>query len=117
MRESLRFSLVGQRIIYFHSRAVADGLQHLVAAGDDLVACVQAALDLDVSSAGEPGFHRVELGLLVLDHENALNIVVFLLARRRRRGGRGLLAFAGIFLRFLGACTRSISAITWFSCR
>src|SRR5260221_1002729 len=94
MRESLRFSLVGQRIIYFHSRAVADRLQHLVAAGHDLVACVRAALDLDVSGAGEPGFHREELSLLFLYHENALSIVVFLLAPTWAPGWPGRLSIS-----------------------
>src|SRR5262249_48883687 len=84
----LRFSrFVGQRIVYLDTGAVADGLEHLVAAGNNFLIRLQAALDLDFGGSGQTGFNLAELGLFVLgDDKDALDIVV-LFFRGEGRGG------------------------------
>src|ERR1039457_4860274 len=52
---------------------VAQGADHLVAAGNDLVAVFEAGEDFDVGRAGDAGFHFAECGLAAGDHEHALD--------------------------------------------
>src|SRR5579864_3450915 len=80
-----RFSLVDRRIVDFYSGSVAEGFQHLVAPGDNLVALVQSAFYLDVAGPGESRFHGAEFGLVVFpDHENSLQFLRLFFRRRRR---------------------------------
>src|ERR1051326_6403532 len=65
----LRFALGLHRIIHLHAGAVPDGLQHLVAAGDDLIALFQSALDLDIRCPRQAGLYRAELAFLAAGND------------------------------------------------
>src|SRR6516225_4517143 len=62
---------------------VGDGANHLIGAGDDLVAFLEACEHLDVGGAGDTGFDFLEDGFSVGHHEDALNL--FLLGFFRNR--------------------------------
>src|SRR5215831_11477639 len=64
----------GGLVVDLHLRVVLDGADHLIGAGDDLVAVLQAAEDFDIGCAGNAGFHLTELRFLSGNHEHALNL-------------------------------------------
>src|SRR3954451_20736397 len=80
-------------IIYFYLRFILDGPDHLVAAGDDLVAVLQSVQHFDIGGAGDSRLHLAEVRLLAGDHEDALHFfLASLLLHRVERHIRLLLA-------------------------
>src|SRR5581483_11036301 len=83
-------------VIYLDSGVVAHVANHLVTAGDDLIALLHAVENLDVGGAGDSGIHLAKLRAVALDHEDALNLLLRRLlvrgiARGLNGGGRRLL--------------------------
>src|SRR5260370_17635647 len=72
---SLRFGLGGSLIIYLDFGFIAQGADHLVASGDDLVPFLQPAQHLNVGSSGDAFLHLAELSLLAVNHDNALQLL------------------------------------------
>src|SRR5512133_1172430 len=73
-RLGLLFLFLRGRVVHFHRRAVAQRAQDFVASGDDLVSRLQSVFYFDVGCAGDAGLHLAELGLLIVDHEDALDL-------------------------------------------
>src|SRR5262245_46081510 len=93
---SLVFIAGGARRLFvlvfaFDRLVVLESAELAIGPGDDLLAFVQTALDLDVVVAGDPGLDRGEDRLVVLDGEDAfdrllfLRVLILILRRRRRR--------------------------------
>src|SRR6267378_2164921 len=81
---SLRLFLDDHRVVDLYSGAIPQGAQHFVAAGDDLIAFLQAVLYFNLGRAGQPRFDGHKLGFAVAHHENTLKLFFWLL-----RSGRG----------------------------
>src|SRR5579862_4724174 len=62
-------------VIDLDARPVADGANHLVTAGDDLLVFVEAAQNLDIGRSRNPGIHLAEFRAPVADHEHALQLL------------------------------------------
>src|SRR5579872_3719241 len=78
----LAFRLHGLRGFHFDRRLVAQRANHFEAAGDDLVAFIQAAQNFDVGGAGDSGLDLAEDGLLSGDDEHSLNLLLERLDRK-----------------------------------
>src|SRR6266481_5877964 len=75
----LGFGFGRDGIVYLDAGAVAQRAQHFVTASNDLIAIFQAVFDFDLRSSGQAGLHNLELGFLVADHEDAMQLLfVFL---------------------------------------
>src|SRR5579862_1196713 len=64
----------GNGIVDLNGRAWLKGTNGFVAAGDDQVAFMQTAGDLDIGDAGDSRLHGHEFGFAVAQNEYALNI-------------------------------------------
>src|SRR6266566_1198233 len=115
---SLRSALLivlplGRAVVHFDLSFRLQSAQGFVAANDNLVAGLQALGNLNVGDAGDAGFHRPKYCLLAIHYKNALNFILFDIARSSRRGrsegyaGTALtLCVLGGFLQFLARTHR-----------
>src|SRR6187402_3639026 len=71
---NLRFCLDRGLVVYLDFSLIAKRADHLIAAGDDLVALFKAAQYLDVRRSCDAGFHFYKLGFIPADDEHALNL-------------------------------------------
>src|SRR5579862_1536202 len=78
-------------IIHLHLRLIANRADHLVTAGDDLVAIPQAAGHFDIGGAGDTGLDFSEYGLAARNDEYSLELFLerLLSCRIGARGGLG----------------------------
>src|SRR2546429_8262182 len=88
---SLRSALLivlplGRAVVHFDLSFRLQSAQGFVAANDNLVAGLQALGNLNVGDAGDAGFHRPKYCLLAIHYKNALNFILFDIARSSRRG-------------------------------
>jgi len=82
-------------IIDFYERFVQDGADHLVGAGDNLIALGETVDHLDIGGAGNPRFDLLEYRFPARNDKNALNFFLLGLLRDRiRLGNRGLNSLA-----------------------
>src|SRR5579864_320462 len=77
--------LLGRGIVYLDLGFRLQSTQRFVASDDNLVSGLQPFCDFDVGDARNSGVHRTEEGFLAVHDENALNFILFGIARR---GGR-----------------------------
>src|SRR3982075_57291 len=63
------------RGLHFDSRLIAQGADYFEAPGDDPVAVVQPAHNLDIGGAGNPGLHFSKHGLIAGDDKHSLNLL------------------------------------------
>src|SRR6267378_7047363 len=79
--------LLRRAVVHLHLRLRLQGAQCLVAADDDLVAGLQTFRNLDVCDTCDAGLNGSEQSLFSVDHEHALDFILFRIARgcgRRR---------------------------------
>src|SRR5205085_2345444 len=74
IRTFLRLLRHRRFVVDLNLSLVLERADHLVSAGDDLIALVEAAQHLDIGCAGDAGLHLVENRLAARNHEDALNL-------------------------------------------
>src|SRR5579864_4685209 len=73
-------------VVHLHAGSRPHGTNGLVAADHDLLARLDAAQNLDIGGAGDPGFHFAEFGLLIGDNKYSGDFFLALFLGRQIEG-------------------------------